>query len=144
MVVAYARGMTRRYVKNVQTAGRIIDGLAFVVTPGDNKLHTLNASATLIWHLAATGTTAEEAAAAMCERFEVDLEMARGDIEACLADLVAREILVARESGESGERGASSESGESGGSSESGEPGGSGESGGSSEPAESGESSEAE
>ena len=31
-----------RYRRNPQTAGRIIDGQAFVVTPADNKLHTLN------------------------------------------------------------------------------------------------------
>lgn len=83
-----------RYRRNPQTAGRIIDGQAFVVTPDDNKLHTLNGAATMLWTLAAQGTTAEDAAAALLREYEVDDATARADAAACLDDLVARRILV--------------------------------------------------
>jgi hypothetical protein len=85
-----------RYRKNPQTAGRIVDGLAFVVTPGDSRLHTLNAAGTLLWRLAreADGVTVEAGARALTEHFEVDADTARRDVEACFADLVAREILI--------------------------------------------------
>lgn len=83
-----------RYRRNPQTAGRVIDGLAFVVTPDDNKLHTLNGAATHLWRLAQQGLSADDAADALCAEYEVDRETARQDARACLDDLVARQILV--------------------------------------------------
>lgn len=83
------------YKRNPQTAGRVIDGLAFVVTPDNNKLHTLNVTATRLWQLAGPGCTAEQAAAELSTHYEVDRETALRDAEACLRDLVARHILVA-------------------------------------------------
>ncbi len=84
-----------RYRRHPQTAGRIIDGLAFVVTADDNKLHTLNATATRLWQLAAAGCTADDAADELVAHFEVEREVARQDAERCLADMTARRILVA-------------------------------------------------
>lgn len=84
----------RRYRRNPQTAGREIDGQAFVVTPDDNKLHTLNEAATCLWRLAASGLSADDAAAALCAEYEIDSATARRDAEACLDDLVARQILL--------------------------------------------------
>lgn len=83
-----------RYRRNPQTAGRIIDGQAFVVTPDDNKLHTLNGAATLLWQLTAAGASLDDAAAALCQAYEVEAPTARADAAACLDDLVARHILV--------------------------------------------------
>ena len=83
-----------RYRRNPQTAGRVIDGQAFVVTPDDNKLHTLNGAATLLWQLTAAGASLDDAAAALCQAYEVETAIARADAAACLDDLVARHILV--------------------------------------------------
>ena len=66
-----------RYRRNPQTAGRVIDGQAFVVTPDDNKLHTLNGAATMLWKLTAAGASIDDAAAALCTEYEVDLATAR-------------------------------------------------------------------
>lgn len=85
------------YRLNPQTAGRVIDGQAFIVTPDDNKLHTLNGSATQLWQLAAGGVTAAAAAEALCAVYAVDRVTALRDAQACLADLVARQILVVEE-----------------------------------------------
>ncbi|HVK73796.1 MAG TPA: PqqD family protein [Kofleriaceae bacterium] len=84
----------RRYRRNPQTAGRVIDGQAFVVTPDDNKLHTLNGTATQLWQLAAAGLSTDEAAAALCAEYEIDRATAERDAAAFLDDLVARQILV--------------------------------------------------
>ncbi len=84
----------RRYRRNPQTAGRVIDGQAFVVTADDNKLHTLNDAATHLWKLSADGLSADTAAGALCAEYEVDEATARLDAERCLEDLVARQILV--------------------------------------------------
>jgi PqqD family protein of HPr-rel-A system len=83
-----------RYRQNPRTAGRTIDGLAFVVTPDDNKLHTLNATGTLIWELAEKPASLDEIAAALAARFDVDADRARADASAFLADLLARQIIV--------------------------------------------------
>lgn len=83
------------YKRNPQTAGRIIDGLAFVVTPDNNKLHTLNTTATRLWELAASGCTPQAAADELSTHYEVDRDTALRDAEACFRDLVARHILIA-------------------------------------------------
>lgn len=85
----------RRYRRNPQTAGRVIDGQAFIVTPDDNKLHTLNDAATQLWVLAAQEISADDAASALVEEYEIDRETAARDAEACLEDMVSRQILLA-------------------------------------------------
>ncbi len=87
----------RRYRRNPQTAGRVVDGLAFVVTPDDNKLHTLNVAATRLWQAAQLGISADEAARLLVDAFEVETEVAAADATACLDDLVSRAILVVDE-----------------------------------------------
>lgn len=84
-----------RYRRHPQTAGRIVDGLAFVVTADDSKLHTLNGTATRLWQLAAQGCTVEEAADDLSARYQADPDTARRDAERCLRDMVARRILIA-------------------------------------------------
>jgi hypothetical protein len=87
----------RRYRRNPQTAGRIVDGLAFVVTPDDNKLHTLNGAATRLWTEARTPLSVDDAARLLVEAYEIDEATARADASACLEDLAARAILIADE-----------------------------------------------
>jgi hypothetical protein len=82
------------YRQNPRTAGRVLAGQAFIVTPDDHKLHTLNLAAAAIWERAATGCTPDEAAAELVQRFEVDFDRALQDATACVADLVRRRILV--------------------------------------------------
>jgi hypothetical protein len=81
------------YRQNPRTAGRVIDGLAFVVTPDDNKLHSLNVTGTFIWQLAETGRTVGEVAAFLARRFDVPAERARGDAARFCEDLRERGIL---------------------------------------------------
>ena len=83
-----------RYRRSTQLAARVVDGLAFIVTPDDNKLHSLNATATCVWELASAPITPGEAAAALCARFQVEEDRALRDVQICLDDLVARQILV--------------------------------------------------
>jgi len=84
------------YRQNPRTAGRVIGGLAFVVTPDDNKLHTLNAAAAHIWKLAESECTLAEVAASLHDTFDVGADVARADAAKCCADLVARGILEVR------------------------------------------------
>ena len=83
------------YRQNPRTAGRVIDGLAFVVTPHDNRLHTLNATGTFIWSLSDRPVSLDEIAAGLARKFDVDPARARADAHAFVDDLVARQILEA-------------------------------------------------
>jgi len=73
----------------------VIAGLAYVITADNQRMHTLNATATALWELSRRGFTAAEAASALSGEFEVSLETAARDLVPCLQDLVARTILVA-------------------------------------------------
>lgn len=86
--------MSPRYRKHPQTAGRVVDGLAFVVTADDQKLHTLNSTATRLWELAASGTSADEAAEVLVSVYQVEPSTALADARECLEDLVSRQILI--------------------------------------------------
>ena len=87
-------GTIVRYRQNPRTAGRVIDGLAFIITPDDHKLHTLNGTGTRIWELCAAGATLGQVAGALTGGFEVEEPRATADAERFLADLVARGILA--------------------------------------------------
>lgn len=87
--------MSATFHQNPRTAGRVIDGTAFVITPHDNRLHTLNATGTLVWELADRPITLDRVAHALAARFTVDLDRARADAERFVADLCARGILSA-------------------------------------------------
>jgi hypothetical protein len=71
----------------------VIDGLAFVITPDDNKLHTLNKTGALVWTLAESGCTLEEISLRMANSFEIAREQALTDALHFCEDLVARRIL---------------------------------------------------
>jgi hypothetical protein len=85
----------RRYRKNPQSRGRLIEGLALVVN--DNRRHhTLNRTATRVWIMAQdAGVTPTEAIDDVTAKFAVDRETARQEVTACLDELVSRHILVA-------------------------------------------------
>ena len=91
--------MPQNYVRHPQLAGRVVDGLAFIVTAEDNKLITLNAAATLLWQELKEPQNSDHLAAALSARYEVSLENAKADVQECLDDLVARQILTTHDEG---------------------------------------------
>ncbi len=82
------------YRRHPHTAGRAIDGQAFIVTPDDNKLHTLNASATELWRLCEEGLSSRAAGLYLAATYEIDPDTAQRDAKQCLNELVSRQILV--------------------------------------------------
>ena len=89
--------MATIYRKHPLTAGRVLDGIAFVVTADDNKMHTLNGSGSLLWQLGSDGLTVQEGAEAICAEYEIDLETARADVQECLRSFVDQGLMVAEE-----------------------------------------------
>ena len=87
--------MARIYRKHPLTAGRVLDGIAFVVTADDNKMHTLNGSGTLLWSLGADGITVDQAAKELVLAYEVDMATARQDVIECLESFVLQGLMQA-------------------------------------------------
>ena len=83
-----------RFRQNPRSAGRVVEGTAFVVAPDDPAVLTLNDTATRVWELAdGDGATLDEIAAALHKQFKVRLDSARADAERLCSVLVARGIL---------------------------------------------------
>lgn len=83
-----------RVERNPRAAGRVIGEAAFVVTPDDSKLHTLNKTGAAIWAAAEHARTVDELTEVVCRRFDVAAATARADVARFVDDLVARQILV--------------------------------------------------
>jgi hypothetical protein len=79
--------------QNPQTASRVIDRVAFVVTTNGNKLHTLNRVGTHIWEFVAEPRGIDEIARAVEEQFEVDTSVARADAERFCSKLVSLGLI---------------------------------------------------
>jgi hypothetical protein len=90
-----ALGAMSAFRQNPQTASRVIDRVAFVVTTHGNKLHTLNRVGTHIWELLAEPREIEDIGRAVEEQFEVDATSARADAERFCAKLVSLGLLEA-------------------------------------------------
>jgi Coenzyme PQQ synthesis protein D (PqqD) len=82
------------YRQHPRAAGRVIDGVAFVITPDDHKLHSLNGTGTQVWQRCAGGATLDDVTRALVLAFQVDETRARADAERFLSDLVARQLLA--------------------------------------------------
>ena len=82
------------YRQHPRAAGRVVDGVAFVITPDDHKLHSLNGTGTRVWQLCASGVTLDEVARALAAAFEVDEPRAQADAARFLADLVSRGLIA--------------------------------------------------
>lgn len=66
---------------------REIDGEILLLDTGQDQVHQLNASASLIWRLHHQGASADEIAAGLAEAFDVDPATARADALQTLARL---------------------------------------------------------
>ncbi len=83
-----------RYLQNPRMASRTLEGHAFVVSTDDNKMISLNRTATVVWELAEAGCTLDDVVAALVGRFQVSEDAARQDAAAFLDDLCRRGVLV--------------------------------------------------
>ncbi len=83
--------MTMRYSKKV--AQRVIEGQAFALDTKAGRLHSFNASGSLIWELAGRGLKENEIARAVVDDFEVGYGDAAADVRKFLARLKAMGLV---------------------------------------------------
>lgn len=58
------------------------------------EVHQLNASASLVWNCLAEGLTGDETALRLSKSFDVELGLARSDVEKIIAQFESLELLV--------------------------------------------------
>ena len=84
-----------KYVhKSENTASRIIDGQAVIMTLNDNTLHTLNEVGSRIWELCDGKKTLEDIVGVIDEEYIVDNEMGKTDCEAFVKKLCTKGMLM--------------------------------------------------
>src|SRR5215207_1681628 len=77
-----------------------LDAEVVAYRTGSDDAHILNPAAALIWTSCDGGRSVEGLVGVMMERYGIDRERARTDVEACLAHLRALGLLINAEGGE--------------------------------------------
>jgi hypothetical protein len=72
---------------------RQVDGELLILDTQANRIHQLNETATLIWQLSGTASSVEEIAGSMADTFEVDADIALGDVRRALDEFCAAGLL---------------------------------------------------
>ena len=73
---------------------REVDGEVLVLDTESDRIHQLNVSASFIWRQLATGASAEDIAESLAIQFDVDEDVAHGDVSAILRELMRLGILT--------------------------------------------------
>jgi len=81
-------------VRNENTASRIIDGQAVIMTLGDNTLHTLNDVGSRIWELCSGPRTLEEIVMVINEEYTASYEEVRADCEVFIQEMLTKGMLT--------------------------------------------------
>lgn len=80
--------------KNENTASRVIDGQAVIMTLSDNTLHCLDGVGSRIWALCDGKRTLEDIAKIIHEEYMVDFEVGKTDCRTFVQDLCAKGMLT--------------------------------------------------
>jgi len=87
--------MLKKYAaRNENTAARIIEGQAVIMTMEDNTLHTLNAVGSRMWKLCDGQRTIEEIIQTIHKEYSVSCEDAQEDCESFIHELCSKGILT--------------------------------------------------
>jgi hypothetical protein len=65
----------------------VVDGDTVVLSPTDMRYHALNDTASAIWDELAQPRTLDQIVSSLSERYDIDPDTCRDDVDACLASL---------------------------------------------------------
>lgn len=83
-----------RIARHPRTASRIIDGQAVVINVDQNRLYTLNATASRVWQRLGEGASLDDLAAEICHVFDIDGMTARNDCRRLCDELTTLGLVV--------------------------------------------------
>ena len=85
---------TSKPQRHPRSAARVYDGEAVVISPDQNRVRMLNSVGTRIWELADGTRTPVQIANALTEEYEVPLADAQAEVDAFLAELTEKGVIV--------------------------------------------------
>lgn len=86
--------MKEIYIKNKNTAGRLIKGNAYVIVPEDNMMYMLNHVGSFLWNQLSNPCTVDDMAAKIHKEYDVSKEKAKKDAKEFLNNLVSFKVIV--------------------------------------------------
>ena len=81
-------------LKSHETASRVIDGEAVIITPQNNEVKVLNEVGSRIWELLDGTRNIDQLAAVIAEEFDVTIETALQDITLFIEELDSRNMII--------------------------------------------------
>jgi coenzyme PQQ synthesis protein D (PqqD) len=91
-------GPGARWRPDADVVTQLVEGETVVVHLQTNEIYALNRTATRAWELLASGSTKDEARAALQSEFDVPPEQLSAEIDALVAALVEKNLLRPAES----------------------------------------------
>jgi hypothetical protein len=84
-----------RFRLNTQAVGaKVIDGEAIIVNVANGRYHSMDGSGAVVWQLLDAGRSLEETVHALSQRYEVDPDRARTDVEQLARELVDQDLML--------------------------------------------------
>ncbi|RJR21286.1 MAG: PqqD family protein [Nitrospiraceae bacterium] len=80
--------------RSPQTASRVIDNEAVIISPQENKVMVLNGTGSRIWELLNGDLRTDRIALVISEEFDVSYDDALNDTREFINDLYARDMLI--------------------------------------------------
>ena len=83
-----------KYKRDTRLPYQEVQGQAVVVAPARREVHEFDETATFLWAALARERTVAELVSALCEEYEVEESDARKDVEAFVATLEEKGLVV--------------------------------------------------
>jgi hypothetical protein len=84
-----------RFRLNTEAVGaKVIDGEAIIVNVVNGRYHSMDGSGAVVWQLMDAGRSIEEIVAALSQRYDVDPDRARADVERLARELVDQDLMI--------------------------------------------------
>lgn len=78
---------TTLYRRADGAASAVVDGDTVILSPSDMRYHALNSTAAAIWDELTEPRSLDTIVTNLSERYEVDVDTCRADVQACLATM---------------------------------------------------------
>jgi hypothetical protein len=78
---------------SAEVAAKVMDGEAIMINLSNGMYYSMDQVGGVVWDLVAAERSAEEIVAALVERYEVDVQQARQDVERLLGELLEHDLI---------------------------------------------------
>lgn len=83
------------FIKSPELVKQVVDGETVILDKAAGLIHQLNATANAIWIACDGKATVDNIAEQVAEQYDIDIELARADVEATMQQLVEQKLVQA-------------------------------------------------